>query len=109
MPLTEANPMHMMLNPGKWNGAWSDKNRASPSKTNFVNITKLCAITAEFRVKFLVPVNGENTRGEMTFAKELIPEMHPCAFPYNNQTINDDGQSNWLLSSSNMSVSFLFC
>lgn len=30
--LTAAKPEHIMLNPGKWNGALSDRNRATKKK-----------------------------------------------------------------------------
>jgi hypothetical protein len=33
-------------------------------------------------MKLHSPVKGEKTKGEMTLAKELIPEMHPWAFPW---------------------------
>lgn len=43
-----------MLKPGKLNGAPSDRNKA---------------------------VSGLNINGEIMLAKELMPEMHPWAFP----------------------------
>lgn len=42
--------MHTILKPGKLNGARSDRNKA---------------------------VRGEKARGDITFAKEHMPEMHP--------------------------------
>lgn len=37
----------------------------------------------------LVPVNGEKTKGEMKFAKELMPEMQPWAFPCKAESIDN--------------------
>jgi hypothetical protein len=49
-----ANPAHIILNPGKLNGALSDRNQS---------------------------VRGENASGEMTFAREHMLEIIPWAFP----------------------------
>jgi hypothetical protein len=48
--IIEAKPMQIILKPGKLKGALSDRNKA---------------------------VKGEKTNGEITFAKEQIPEIHP--------------------------------
>uniref|UniRef100_A0A1J3C9J0 Uncharacterized protein n=1 Tax=Noccaea caerulescens TaxID=107243 RepID=A0A1J3C9J0_NOCCA len=48
------NPAHIMLNPGKSNGALPDRNQS---------------------------VRGENTSGEMTLAREHILDIIPWAFP----------------------------
>lgn len=48
--IIDAKPTHIILNPGKWKGALSERNKA---------------------------VNGEKTKGETTLASWQIPEIHP--------------------------------
>lgn len=72
--------MHIILKPGKGNGALSERNRAGKHQ-NFINSYYLQVMTI-FKSDFQLPVRGVKTKGETTLANEQTPEMHPCAFPW---------------------------
>lgn len=76
--LTDANPTHMILKPGKWNGALSERNKAG-KQFGFISFDSSTGLIIFFstKMKSHSPVKGEKIKGEMTLAKELRPEMHP--------------------------------
>lgn len=100
--LTMANPVQSMLNPGKWNGAFSERKRAARSEEAFQGafIPKRCdLIHSDFITIFIYllqsPVSGEKTKGDTTLAKEHIPEMQPCAFPWTRRSFNCRSNISW--------------
>lgn len=74
--------MHRRLKPGKSNGALSDRNKAE-SRIRLVSyiltlkcLNKKLILLEQYCYNYL-PVRGLNTTGEMMFATELMPDMHP--------------------------------
>lgn len=79
--LTETKPAHIMLNPGKWKGALSDKNRANADKKNMLDSELFVIFVYSAIVSVWLPVRGLKARGETMLAKEPIPVMQPWTFP----------------------------
>lgn len=73
--------MHMILKPGKLNGASSDRNKAAWMAEEIVILnldTLICSKFFFFGFSiFDIPVRGLKINGETMLAKELMPEMHP--------------------------------
>lgn len=73
--------MHIILKPGKSNGASLERKRAgwidevikwsSFSSETFYNLI----------LRIDIPIKGLNVNGDTMLARELMPEMHPWAFP----------------------------